>query len=310
MKPLFDSFWRAAAYCLHPRVLALSLLPLLITAVLTLGLGYLFWEPALDAVRGALTSWSLVDSMLQWMSQMFGTGFRTVFVQMIVVALSIPIIVALVLVLVGLWTTPAAVAMVARRRFANLERRHGGAWWKGAVLSLGYTLAALVMVLLTLPLWLVPGFALLLPPLIWGWLAAKVMGFDALAEHATLAERQAILRAHRWPMLIIGILTGFLCGVPSLVWTLSPMALILAPFVAIVCIWIYTMIFTFSALWFTHYALTALQRLRAAEARIAEVQTATPSAHALPVVEEVPPHERFGPVDGTDPVDPLSGPRP
>jgi hypothetical protein len=304
MKPLFDSFWRAVGYCLHPRVIALSLLPLLVTGVLALGLGYLFWESALAAVRSALESWSLINSMLQWMSSMFGAGFRTVFTQMIVVALSIPVIVAVVLVLVGLWTTPAAVTMVARRRFATLERRHGGAWWKGALLSLAYTLAALVIVLVTLPLWLVPGFALLLPPLIWGWLTAKVMGFDALAEHATVQERAAILRAHRWPMLVIGILTGFLCGVPSLVWTLSPMLLVLAPLVVIVCVWLYTMIFTFSALWFTHYALTALERLRAAEARMAAVQPAMSSVPPLQVVEEVPPHERRGPPDGTDPFDP------
>jgi hypothetical protein len=310
MKPLFDSFWRAVAYCLHPRVIALSLLPLLVTGVLTLGLSYLFWEPALAAVRSALESWSLVNSMLQWMSQMFGSGFRTVFTQMIVVALSIPIIVAVVLILVGLWTTPAAVAMVARRRFANLERRHGGAWWKGALLSLAYTVAALFMVLVTLPLWLVPGLALLLPPLIWGWLAAKVMGFDALAEHASAQEREAIVRAHRWPMLVIGILTGFLCGIPSLVWTLSPSLLILAPLVVIVCIWLYTMIFTFSALWFTHYALTELERLRAAEIRMAAVQPAMAAQRALPIVDEVPPHERRGAVDGTDPADPLSGPLP
>ena len=31
---LFDSFWRAVAYCVHPRVIALSFLPLLIMAAL------------------------------------------------------------------------------------------------------------------------------------------------------------------------------------------------------------------------------------------------------------------------------------
>ena len=30
MKPLLDAFWRAAAYCLHPRVIVLSLLPLVL----------------------------------------------------------------------------------------------------------------------------------------------------------------------------------------------------------------------------------------------------------------------------------------
>jgi hypothetical protein len=51
MKLLLDSFWRAAAYCLHPRVIALSVLPLVLMVVAALGLGYLFWDAAIDAVQ-------------------------------------------------------------------------------------------------------------------------------------------------------------------------------------------------------------------------------------------------------------------
>jgi hypothetical protein len=306
MGPLFDSFWRALAYCLHPRVLGLSLLPLLVTGVITLGLSMIFWEPALAAVHAMLQSWSIVDTVLQWMSQMLGTGFRALFEQIIVVALAIPVIVAFVLVLVGLWSTPAAVAMVSRRRFAGLERRHGGSWWKGLGFSLGCTVAALFMVLVTLPLWLVPPLALILPPLIWGWLTAKVMGFDALAEHATAAERAAILHAHRWPMLLMGIVVGFLCGVPSLVWTVSPLLLLAAPFVMIVCVWMYTMIFTFSALWFTHYALSALELLRVAEARAAAARAPA----AAPAIEALRTRDRPGATDAGPAQDPLAGPLP
>jgi hypothetical protein len=42
MKHILDAFWRAAAYCLHPRVIALSLLPLAVMVILALGLGYFF----------------------------------------------------------------------------------------------------------------------------------------------------------------------------------------------------------------------------------------------------------------------------
>ena len=35
MSALIDAFWRAAAYCLHPRVIALSLAPLLLAGGLT-----------------------------------------------------------------------------------------------------------------------------------------------------------------------------------------------------------------------------------------------------------------------------------
>ena len=51
MTLFFDSFWRAAAYCVRPRVIALSFLPLILMVALALGLGYSFWEPALVWVR-------------------------------------------------------------------------------------------------------------------------------------------------------------------------------------------------------------------------------------------------------------------
>ena len=294
MKLLFGSFWRAVAYCLHPKVIALSLLPLLVAGVATLGAGFLFWESAIASVRATLEHWSLVNSMLEWMTSMLGANFRTGIAALIVIALTIPVVVAFTLVLVGLWITPAIVTMVSRRRFPTLERRHGGSWWLGLFASLAFTVGALLMVMVTLPFWLIPGLALVLPPVIWGWLTARVMGFDALAEHASQPEREAILRAHRWPMLIMGIVCGFLCGVPSMIWTLSMQLIIFAPFIMVGVIWLYTMIFTFSALWFTHYGLAVLASLRNAETAMRAVQPAVAPSSDLQLVEEVPPHERFG----------------
>jgi hypothetical protein len=294
MKLLFGSFWRAVAYCLHPKVIMLSLLPLLVAGIVTLGAGYLYWESAVASVRSVLEHWSLVNSMLEWVSSMLGANFRTGIASLIVIALTIPVVVAFTLVLVGLWITPAIVTMVSRGRFATLERRHGGSWWLGLFASLGYTVAALLAVMVTLPFWLVPGLALVLPPLIWGWLTAEVMGFDALAEHASQAEREAIRRAHRFQLLVMGIICGFLCGVPSMIWTLSMQLIIFAPFIMVGVVWLYTMIFTFSALWFSHYLLSVLSALRAAESAMRAVQPAVAPSPDLQLIEEVPPHERFG----------------
>jgi len=301
MKLLFGSFWRAVAYCLHPRVLMLSLLPLLVAGIVTLGLGYFYWEAANRAVRGVLEQWSLVNSLLEWISSMLGAGFRTGITQLIVIALTIPVLVAFTLVLVGLWITPAIVGLVARRRFTMLERRHGASWWLSVAASFGWTIAALVAVVITLPFWLVPGLALVLPPLIWGWLTAHIMGFDALAEHASSAERDAILRAHRWPLLVMGIVCGFLCGVPSMIWTLGMQIIIFAPFIMVGVIWLYTLIFTFSALWFTHYCLSVLAELRSAESAMLATRRAASTASDLELVEEVPPQQRFGYDDGPAP---------
>jgi hypothetical protein len=285
---LLDSFWRAVIYCLHPKVIGLSLLPLVIGVALALGLGWLYWEPAVSAVRESLEQWQLIDAALRWVESMVGGSFRSVIAPLVVVALAVPLIVVLSVLLVALTMTPAIVALVQERRFPKLERRHGAGVVASVLFSLGCTLVAGLALLLSLPLWLVPPLVLVLPPLIWGWLTYQVMSFDALAAHATAAERRSLVRSHRWPLLAIGIVTGYLGAAPTLIWAASAVTLIFAPFLIALSVWLYTLIFAFASLWFTHYVLAALARMRAETAAQAERDAAEAARRApLPLVEVV-----------------------
>jgi hypothetical protein len=49
-----------------------------------------------------------------------------------------------------------------------------------------------------------------------------------------------------------------------------------------VAIWIYTLVFAFSSLWFAHFSLYALQSLRAESTAMAKAAAAPPDALALP----------------------------
>lgn len=262
MKELVDSFWRAAVYCLHPKVILLSLLPLLVSVAAVLGLGWFYWESAVAGVRATLEQWSLVLSFLQWLDSVGAGAFGAVLAPLIVVALAVPVIVVASLLLVAWLMTPSLVALVAARRFQALERKHGGGWFSGALWSLGYMLVALLLLVLSLPLWFVPPLVLVLPPLIWGWLTYKVMSFDVLAEHAGADERRQLMREQHWPLLAIGIITGYLGAAPSLLWAVSAATLVFAPVLVVVSVWLYTLVFAFAALWFAHFALAALQRQR------------------------------------------------
>jgi hypothetical protein len=262
MTLLLDSFWRAVAYCIHPRVIVLSLLPLLLTAGLTFALGWFYWEPAVDAVFAWVQGWDLGDAAMKWLESVGAGGFRTVLAPMIVVALAVPVVVVVTLLAVALMMTPALVGLVSARRFPALERLRGESLWRSIAWSFGSTLIALIALVLTMPLWLIPPLVLMLPPLIWGWLTYRVMAFDALSEHASRDERRQILREHRWPLLAAGIVCGYLGAAPALVWAASALTLILAPVLIVVSVWLYTLVFAFSSLWFIHYALAALERLR------------------------------------------------
>jgi hypothetical protein len=187
--------------------------------------------------------------------------------------------------------TPALVSLVTERRFATLERRRGGSFWRGMLLGLGSSLLATAALLMSLPLWFIPPLVLVLPPLIWGWLAYRVMVYDVLAEHASTEERLEIMRRHRGWLLGIGVLTGYMGAAPGMVWAVGALAVVMAPLLVPVAIWIYTFVFSFSALWFAHFALGALAALRAQAAAASLPQPAALSEPALPAPVPHEPHD-------------------
>jgi hypothetical protein len=179
--------------------------------------------------------------------------------------------------------TPAMVRLVAARRFPQLERRQGAGFWQSLAWSLACSVAALLALVASIPLWFIPPLVLVVPPLIWGWLSYRVFAFDVLALHASGDERRRLIATHRWPLFGMGVVSGYLGAAPSLLWAVSALALVFAPLLIIVSIWLYTLVFAFSALWFAHYLLAALRDLRAAESLLIATPTpAAPSPRLLP----------------------------
>lgn len=262
MRLFFDSFWRALAYTLHLRVMLLSLLPLVLLMVVAWGWGYFYWEPAVSWVRDGLEGWPLLQKIWGWAVALGAARISAAMAPLIVIFAITPLLILLCLLAVSLMMGPALVEMVAQRRFRGMTRQHGGSVLASLGWTLGSTLIAGVLMLLSMPLWWIPPLIFVLPPLIWGWLTYRVMAFDALAVHASRDERQEILRRHRLWLLLMGVLSGFMGAAPSLVWASG--ALFAAAFVVLVpvAIWIYAVVFAFTALWFIHFCLAALQDLR------------------------------------------------
>ena len=262
MKLLIDSFWRAAMYCLMPRVIGLSLLPLVLTVALSGFLGYMYWDAAVLTVQRWLEASSWLEGVWRWLEGVGFANLKTVVGPLLVIFSVTPLVVIVSLLAVSVFMTPALTRMVMGRRFPQMQRKQGASFLHSVGWSLLSVLLALGAFLLTLPLWLVPPLAMLLPALVWGWLTYRVMAFDVLAEFASQDERHTLMARHRMSLLAIGVITGLMGAAPSLVWASG--ALFAAAFVILVpvAIWIYTLVFAFSSLWFAHYALAALQALR------------------------------------------------
>jgi hypothetical protein len=263
MRLFLDSFWRALLYCLMPRVIVLSLLPLAMLLVLSVSWGYFYWSPTQDWVREMLASWQVLQSMMDWLQDKGAAELQAVMVPLVVIFAITPVLVVASLLAVSLMMTPALVDLVVQRRFSHLALKRGGTTVTSLVWTVTSTLAAMVAMVISLPLWAVPPLMFILPPLIWGWLSYRVMVYDALVTHASREERLAIGRQHRGWLLLVGVLTGYLGALPSLVWASG--ALFASAFLVLIplAIWIYALVFAFTSLWFTHYSLAALEALRA-----------------------------------------------
>jgi len=94
--------------------------------------------------------------------------------------------------------------------------------------------------LLTIPLWLIPGFSLLIPLLLMGWLNRRTFAYDALSMHATVGEWQEVRSRRKFSLFMLGLTMALLAHIPVIG--------LLVPVLA--------------ALAFVHFGLESLRRSR------------------------------------------------
>ena len=275
MNDLLRSFGRALASALHPRMLWLTFVPFFAATVVWGVILWFSWQTLTGVTRAWLEGWSFTTTLYRLFDWIGFSALHAALAPFIVLAMAIPLIVVTILLLIATLSMPGVIRHLSARQFSNLEMRRGGTWYGSLMHAVWTTLVCLVLLVVTLPLWLIPPFFALIPPLLWGWLTYRVMTYDALALHASRDERRALVRRHHLPLLLIGVASGLLGSLPTLIWASSVWLIVLFPVITAVTIWIYAFILVFSALWFGYYCLRALQRMRAEEQG---------ARHAAPVV--------------------------
>ena len=259
---VWHAFGRASVTCWHPRVLVAALLPLLLACTAVGILGWLYWEAAIDAVRDTLAAWSLGGAVQHWLHDIGAPQLRAVIAPMVVVALCVPLLLLLSVLLVSVLTAPVVARCVAARHHSGLAAQRGARLPQRLAWRALCGVVALSALLLSLLLWWLPPLVLLIQPLIWGWLASRVLAFDVLAHHASAAEHRHVMRQRRWTLLAMGAVGGYLAALPSLIFLTGTTALMLAPLLAVLVAALVTGVFVFAACWFAHVCLADLQRLR------------------------------------------------
>ena len=213
MRSIARSLLFALAHVLHPKMLWLVLWPVLATLAMWGAAALIFW--------GQFVFW-LADLLLAWIR--YGrflmnwdmADVALIAAKVVTLLALVPLVQLTALLILGAFGMPAMVEYVAARRFARLERRHGGSLWGSVWNSLLAVAGLAVLALLTLPLWVFPPLWPAIPVAIVGWVNQRVLRYDALAEHADAAEMRSIFRARRAGTYLLGALLALLAYVPLL----------------------------------------------------------------------------------------------
>ncbi len=232
---------RGVASQFTPRMLALLVLPFLVAIAFWILSAWFLWDP--------VTAWFevLVFQGDGWIARAYRQvapyglgGLSTWIPNIFAFLLLVPIAIATALALIAVLAMPMVVRHLGARTYPEVERRGSlvlGANLWNVVRSL---FVFIVGYLLTMPLWLIPPLALVVPWLWWGWLTARLMRFDSLVEHAAEDERVELIRSDRRTYLLLGLAVALLNYIPPL--------FLVAP--------------VLSALVFAHYSLSRLRERR------------------------------------------------
>lgn len=237
MQELSRALARAARTMMHPRMLWLMVWPLVLSLIVWLVLGTLFGAQLFNWVEGALNQSSIYKSVTAtWPISALATGL----LWLLMFLLAIPLVLVTATLIVGLVAMPMVVRFVADRDFSTLERRRGGTFAGSLVNTIVSLLMFIALAIVTLPLWLIPPLWPVIPIVLLGFFNQRVFRYDALADHASAGEIQAIVKGERRRLWSLGMILGLLGYIPF--------AGLFAP--------------VYSALAFTYYCLGRLAETR------------------------------------------------
>jgi len=262
MQRVLKSYGRAFLMQFNYKMVLLSLVPSLLALGLWAVVLYFSLQPLIDYLQQYFldnNGFQLAGNVLSFFGLL---ALKTVIVPLIAMWLLLPLMLLTALLFVACIAMPLINQTVSKRYFPQLEKKYGGSWWR----SLGFALICVTLFvaawLVSLPLALLTPLGMIIHPVLLGWLTYRVMAYDALAMHASVEERRAILQQHRWQLWAVGIVAGLLGSLPGMVWLGGVLSVLFLPLLAAIAIWLYVLVFIFSGLWFQLFCLEALQQLR------------------------------------------------
>lgn len=238
MSQILSAIANATRDLLRLKIIWIMVWPILTASMIWILIGWIFWDFFAEFIYLGFDELGVKD----WIDSQ-APGWLAYSIQWLInIIFFIPLVIITTLIITAIFSMPALINHVAKRRYPRLERESGGTIVGSLVNALYATFLYILIWVLTLPLWAF-GAGIIVPFIAAAFLNQQLFRYDALSEHAAPTEIKKLLASHRLPLWILGLLTGFLQYIP-IVNFFSPVL---------------------TALAFIHYELARLEKVRSME---------------------------------------------
>ena len=199
-------FWRSLTAVRNPALWKLLAVPVAIA----IGSLVLLLATALQP----LSTQFLAMAPATWLAGIGWTGVAEIFSWVAAWLMLFAISYGLAALVSGLLIVGQLTDWLGRTMYPQLRRHGSDRMMQSAWVSAIATSVYLAGWLLTLPLWLVPGLAFVLPV---GWLAwfnARTLSFDALTNYANDAELAGVRKRFRSSFFVLGAIGALMAHIP------------------------------------------------------------------------------------------------
>jgi hypothetical protein len=239
MERIFAALLKGFASLLHPRMLWLTVWPVLVALLVWVVVAALYWSQAAAWIDLKLHQWPAYEWAISFWPM---TLLATWLAWLLLLFLLVPMVLVTAVLIISVVSMPSMVAHVGGRDYPGLARRKGGTLAGSLWNALASFVLFMLLVVVTLPLWLLPLLWPVLPVALLGYFNQRVFRYDALAEHATAAEIAELIGRHRGELFLLGVALALIGHLP-LIGLVMPV---------------------YGGLVFIHYGLARLGELRAA----------------------------------------------
>ena len=236
MQEILNALSKGLKSQLQPKMLALIMWPMLLALLFWAGVFWWFWDAWAGALLQLVQGLGLETRLLEW-------GFAWIahwLITLLLLSLLLPAVYVTSLFFAAVFAMPVMLNFVVVRDYPDLEMKRGGTFMGGVWNALFAVVVFLILWIVTLPLWLIPFGALVVPTLLSAYINRRLFMYDALMDHASREEFAQIKARASGRLFGLGAILGFVHYIPILNF-FTPIYIGLA---------------------YIHFCLGALQRLR------------------------------------------------